>query len=243
MIRSVKLLFTSCLTLCLLLFSCTDEDTFRNDLADFEDFKLTKNFYWNGSDGEGKFYNGNKIFINKYYPDWGTYSGFAYSNIINDFVYSDSAKYASYPSGGANESKNYAVAHQFERITVTFKDTIKGEEPMYVMLANTTYTALAIKYGYGYAKKFGGFSGDDPDWLKVSILGYPTWGGVTGPVEFYLADFRNADNSKDYITKSWHYVNLSSLGKVKRIEFQISSSDVGTPLYFCLDNLKGRIPD
>lgn len=225
------------------LLSCDDEDNFKTEIADFEDFKLTKNFYWNGSDGAGQFTYGNKVFSNTYYADWGTYSGFAYSNIINDMFYCDSAIYSSYPSGGANESKNYAVAHQFERIIITYSDTIKGEEPVYVMLANTTYTALAIKYGYGYAKKFGGYSGDDPDWLKVSIYGYPTWGGVTGPVEFYLADFRSTDNSNDYIAKAWNYVNLSSLGNVKRLEFQISSSDVGTPLYFCLDNLKGRIRD
>jgi hypothetical protein len=222
-------------------FSCSDEDNFKTDLVDFEDIKIAKQSYWNGSDGTGSFTIGNKIFFNSYYSDWGTYSGFALSNIIDDFNYNESTKYSSYPSGGANESKNYAVAHQFEKITITFKDTVKGEEPVYVMLANTTYTALAIKYGYGYTKKYGGFSGDDPDWLKISILGYPTWGGVTGPIDFYLADFRFDDNSKDYITKSWHYVDLSSLGKVKRIEFQISSSDIATPLYFCFDNLKGRI--
>lgn len=229
------------LLIILSFFSCTDEDNFKTDLVDFEDINIEKESFWNGSDGTGSFKNGNKIFFNSYYSDWDTYSGFALSNIIDTFNYSDHTKYSSYPSGGANESKNYAVAHQFEKITITFKDTIKGEEPVYVMLANTTYTALAIKFGYGYTKKYGGYSSDDPDWLKISILGYPTWGGVSGPIDFYLADFRFDDNSKDYITKSWHYVDLSSLGKVKRIEFQISSSDIATPLYFCLDNLKGRI--
>ncbi|OFX89013.1 MAG: hypothetical protein A2W99_02600 [Bacteroidetes bacterium GWF2_33_16] len=234
------------ITLLLLIyfsFSCTDEDAFKTDLVDFEDITLAKESYWNGSDESGSFTNGNKIFFNAYYSDWSNYSGFALSNIIDDFNYNEHTKFSSYPSGGANESKIYAVAHQFEKIVITYKDTIKGEEPVYVMLANTTYTALAIKYGYDYAKKFGGYSGNDPDWLKVSIYGYPTWGGVTGPIEFYLADFRSDDNSKDYITKSWHYVNLSGLGKVKRLEFQITSSDIGTPLYFCLDNLKGRIPN
>ncbi|MCK7534658.1 MAG: DUF4465 domain-containing protein [Marinilabiliales bacterium] len=134
-------------------FSCTDEDNFKTDLVDFEDIELAKQSFWNGSDGTGSFTNGNKIFFNSYYSDWATYSGFALSNIIDPFNYNDRTKYSSYPSGGANESKNYAVAHQFEKITITFKDTIKGEEPVYVMLANTTYTALAIKYGYGLHKK------------------------------------------------------------------------------------------
>ncbi|MGE0088781.1 MAG: DUF4465 domain-containing protein [Bacteroidales bacterium] len=223
------------------LFSCDDEDNFKTDMADFEDFKLVKNYYWNGVDGSGEFTYRNKIFSNTYYSDLGTFSGFAYSNLINDILFTDSSVYASYPSGGANESKNYAVAHQHGKIFVTFSDTIKGEEPVYVMLANTTYTAMAIKYGLSNVKKFGGYSGDDPDWLKVSIYGYPIWGGITGPVEFYLADYRSTDNSSDYIAKAWNYIDLSSLGNVKRLEFQITSSDASTPLYFCLDDLKGRI--
>ena len=243
MLKFFRINYTVCVIVLIIVSSCTDEDAFKTDLADFEDFKLTKNYFWDGSDGSGGFTDGNKVFLNRYYSDWATYSGFGYSNVINDFIYSDSAKYASYPSGGANESKNYAVARQFERIVVVFKDSIKGEEPQYVMLANNTYTALAIKYGFGYAIKFDGASGDDPDWLKVSIIGYPVFGGLSGPVDYFLADFRNPDNSKDYISKSWQYIDLSSLGRVKKIEFQISSSDVGTPLYFCLDNLKGRIWD
>lgn len=240
MIKSVQIrLFL--LVVILGILSCDDEDNFRTDIADFEDYKLVKNYFWNGADGAGDFTYRNKVFSNTFHSDLGTYNGFAYSNIINDILFNDSSVYASYPSGGANESKNYAVAHQLDKIFVTFNDTIKGEEPVYVMLANTTYTAMAIKYGLGNAKKFGGYSGDDPDWLKVSIYGYPTWGGITGPVEFYLADYRSSDNSSDYIAKAWNYINLSSLGNVKRLEFQITASDPSTPLYFCLDNLKGRI--
>ncbi|HAN19772.1 MAG: hypothetical protein A2X13_12375 [Bacteroidetes bacterium GWC2_33_15] len=240
-----KILFYITLSIILLLQSlaCSDEDNFKTDLSDLESFKLSKNTIWDGSDGSGSFSDGNVIYFNTYYPDWVTFSGFAYSNIVNDIFYNDSAKFSSYPSGGANESEVYAVAHQFERIIITFKDTIKGEEPRYVMLANTTYAALAMKYGYGNTKKFGGNSGDDPDWFKVSIIGYPIWGGLSGPVNVFLADFRNEDNTKDYISKSWQYVNLSSLGTVKKIEFQIYSSDIGAPLYFCLDNFKGRIND
>ena len=148
--------------------------------------------------------------------------------------------YAVYADAEKAESKNYAVVHQFERVIITFKDE-NGEEPRSVQLGNCTHTALAIKYGYGSAKKFGGRSGDDPDWLKLTITGIGLVDQVKGQIDFFLADFRFDDNSKDYVIGNWRYLDLTSLGVVKRLEFELFSSDAGTPLYFCLDNLKGRI--
>ena len=63
-----------------------------------------------------------------------------------------------------------------------------------------------------------------------------------GTVDFYLADYRFADNSKDYIVENWEYVDLSSLGVVKSLEFSLNSSDAGvfgmnTPAYFAMDDL------
>ncbi len=220
------------------LIGCTDEDTFKTDISDFEDFEMEEQTYWNGSDGSGQFTYGNKIFRNTFYPDWNTWSGFAYSNVINYLYYNEQAKYAAYPSGGADESENYVVAHQFEKIVIDFG---KGEEPRFIQLTNTTYTALAIKYGYGYAKKFGGRDGSDPDWFKLTITGMGLVEEITGTVDFFLADFRFDDDSKDYVVNKWEFVDLTDLGIVKRLEFELSSSDAGTPLYFCLDNLKGRI--
>ena len=222
----------------LTIISCTDEDTFKTELIDFEELDLTKDTYWNGSDHSGDFTIENKTFNNTFYADWNTWSGFAYSNIINYLFYNESAKYASFPSGGATESENYLVGHQFQKISIEFE---KPEEQRLVQLTNCTYSALAIKYGYGYAKKFGGRDGRDPDWFKVTIIGFDHANAITGTIDFFLADFRFDDDLEDYIVDDWKYVDLTSLGIVKRLEFELSSSDAGTPLYFCLDNLKGRI--
>ncbi|MBU8893555.1 MAG: DUF4465 domain-containing protein [Bacteroidales bacterium] len=218
--------------------SCTDEDTFNTDVSDFEELDLEEQTYWNGSDGSGYFTYGNKIFYNSYYPDWNSWSGFVYSNVINYLYYNEIAKYAAFPSGGADESENYVVAHQFEKIVIDFEE---GEEPRLVQLTNCTYTALAIKYGYDYSKKFGGRDGSDPDWFKLTITGIGLSNEITGTVDFFLADFRFEDNNEDYIVNKWNFVDLTNLGYVKRLEFELSSSDAGTPLYFCMDNLKGRI--
>jgi hypothetical protein len=96
--------------------------------------------------------------------------------------------------------------------------------------------------GDAFAKKFGGSGGDDQDWFLLTIRGKDVEESATGTIDFYLADYRFADNSQDYIVKTWDYVDLSSLGEVKSLEFSLSSSDVGewgmnTPAYFALDTI------
>ncbi len=88
--------------------------------------------------------------------------------------------------------------------------------------------------GDSFAKKFG-----KGDWFLLTITGYDVNEEVTGTKEFYLADLRDAE--KAYIINDWRYVDLSGLGKVKKIKFELSSTDNGdygmnTPAYFCFDN-------
>jgi Domain of unknown function (DUF4465)/PEP-CTERM motif len=108
-------------------------------------------------------------------------------------------------------------------------------------ISNTTYTGLSMQNGDAFAKKFGGVLGNDPDYLKLTISGFAS-GIATGTlVDFYLADFRFANNSQDYIINKWTFVDFSTLGTVDEIRFSYASSDVGqfginTPTYFALDN-------
>ena len=106
---------------------------------------------------------------------------------------------------------------------------------------NTTYAALSMQNGDGFAKKFGGLTGDDPDYFKLTITGF-NGATMTGSVDFFLADFRFANNSQDYIVTDWTSVSLSGLGAVTRLGFEVASSDVGqwgmnTPAYFAMDTL------
>lgn len=103
-----------------------------------------------------------------------------------------------------------------------------------VDVCNSTYTALAIRNGSNFSKKFA--SGD---WYKVIFTGKDVYGKESGKVEFYAADFRNG---KSYICSDWTKVDLSSLGAVLSVEITMESSDMGewginTPCYICLDNL------
>jgi Domain of unknown function (DUF4465) len=234
----IKTLYSFIILLLAILVSCTDEDTFRTEVADFEGFELTEQSYWIGSDASEQFHDGNKIFNNVYYPDWNSWSGFAYSNVENSIIYNDIAKYAAIAGWGAEKSENYACVHQFEKVVIDF---VQMEEPRVVRITNSTYTYFAIKYGYDYAKKFGGRDGSEPDWFKLTITGIGYSNEITGTVDFFLADYRFDNNEDDYIVGNWNYVDLRDLGIVKSLEFELSSSDAGTPLYFCMDDLKGRI--
>jgi hypothetical protein len=99
-----------------------------------------------------------------------------------------------------------------------------------------------MRNGDAFAKKFGGVTGDDPDWFKLTIIGLDGVGAQIGSVEFYLADFRFADNGQDYIVEDWTFVDLSSLGAVRGLDFALESSDtafgfLNTPSYFALDDI------
>jgi hypothetical protein len=109
-------------------------------------------------------------------------------------------------------------------------------------VTNNNYTYYSMLNGDLYSKKFGGTNGNDPDFLLLTITGKDSDGNVTGAVEFYLADFRFEENSRDYIASTWWFVDLTSLGAVKSLEFSLRSSDNGvfgmnTPAYFAIDNI------
>jgi hypothetical protein len=102
-------------------------------------------------------------------------------------------------------------------------------------------------YGDSTAKKFGGTDGSDPDWLMLTIRGYVLDLNDrdsilrTDSIQVYLADFRDADSTQDYILKDWKKVDLAAFGRIDSLSFHLSSSDTDstgmkTPAYFCIDN-------
>jgi len=96
--------------------------------------------------------------------------------------------------------------------------------------------------GDSFAKKFGGVSGNDQDFLKLTINGFDASGHFVSSIFFYLADYRSSNNSEDYIVNRWTKIDLKPLGAVNQITFSLNSSDNGifgmnTPCYFSLDDI------
>jgi hypothetical protein len=209
-------------------------------VADFENFSLPPDsFYYSSSSAD---WQTSDAYFNY---EWTTSSfgdfwsaGFAYTN-INDV---DSGNYRHQyncsAGKGYNLSNYYVTGQPGSFIRVKAPST--GVFGFYV--TNSTYAYMSMKNGDSFAKKFGGPTGNDPDFFKLTVRGYS--GGTIKPdsVEYYLADFRSSNNLLDYISKTWQWVDCNKLGAVDSITFYMYSSDnsfgfMNTPGFFCIDNL------
>jgi hypothetical protein len=151
--------------------------------------------------------------------------------------------------GGYNGSNTFAVATGYNDPTgwagcssVSFLNGKKGTDRECVFdhfyVTNSAYAALTMKNGAPPARAF-----TDGDYFKLIIEGIDKSGTTTGTVEFYLADFRTP--ASPGIIAEWTRVDLSPLGRVATLKFDLQSRDVGdygmnTPAYFCFDNLAIR---
>jgi len=216
-------------------------------VVDFGDLSLAPGSFHNGGPATNTagWSSGGASFNNSF-TDWGggfsSWSGFAYSNVADTTTSGLGNQYAAYsltvPNGGVYGVAYYSAYDAAP--TVTFAGAVA---PQSVSLTNGTYAALDMLAGSGFSKKFGGATGSDPDWLKLTFTGYDASHAVTGMVDFYLADYRFADNALDYVVSDWTNVDLTGLGAgVKSISLVLDSSDVGmfginTPTYVAIDNL------
>lgn len=114
-----------------------------------------------------------------------------------------------------------------------------------ISVANSTLTYLVMRHGTESGiRRFGGTSNNEPDWFRLTIEGFTDGGVYTGKVEYYLADFRSANNRLRTMLANWATIDLTSLGEINRLSFTLDSSiknDEGqmlTPPFFCIDNIK-----
>lgn len=210
-------------------------------VSTFESLVLAPNSYWDGSDLSGGFGSGNAYFLNDYDTTFFAWSGFTYSNMTDSTTPGWGNQYSAVAGSGYNGSANYAVADEYGNAKVTLTGSAAGKLVNGFYVTNNTYAYLSMRDGDLFSKKFGGATGTDADWFKLTAKGWLNGTLKNASVEFYLADFRSADSTLDYIVKDWRWVNLQPLGNVDSLQFFLSSSDTGqwgmnTPAYFCIDN-------
>ncbi len=145
--------------------------------------------------------------------------------------------------GGHNGSDNFAVHFGYKdnsgytdsQILPSFSFA-NGEahviDHMYVN--NICYAVNCYLNGNGLTAKI-----DDTDWVKLTATGYGTDGVKTGEASIYLC------NGPKNIILDWTKFDLSGLGKVAKVEFNITgSSDNGygfsQPAYFAYDDVAVR---
>ena len=190
---------------------------------------------------------------------WGTwsycYGGHALSNYgsgdITAFgdrnsqltVYHSGVSGLTRTGNGHNGSDNFAVHYGYADNSgfwlgeeslpkLTFSDG-KPRVVDHMYVNNTTFALNAFLYGDAKTDRI-----NDGDWVKIEATGYND-GYTTGTAEFYLC------NGPDNIVTDWTKFDLSSLGEVDKITFNVlGSSDNGygfsQPAYFAYDDVAVR---
>lgn len=206
----------------------------------FDNLPLAKaDTFNNGADESNGFTHYNRYWNNTYFS-WGGFSGWALSNMTDTVTAGFTNQYSAITGSGVSGTSNYMVSTgNGAYIKLDEAQSISG-----AYFTNSTYAARDMEQGSGFSKKFGGDDGSDPDYFLLKIYTYLD-NVLVDSVDFYLADFRDADNSKDYIIKDWTYVDFnndpSSEIEIDSISFRYEGSDVGefglnTPKYFCMDD-------
>ncbi|MDG2222133.1 MAG: DUF4465 domain-containing protein [Rubripirellula sp.] len=241
------------LTVALDVLEVDESDGAKNVRLEDLGRRLSAESFYNGSDEAGGFVSDGMFFSNEYNPVWGNWSGWSYSKTTDTTTAGFTNQYSVFVEGdglsqgrGALGSDTYAVAAAFSTPRVVRNPMIHGAFQT-IEVANTTYAALSMQQGDDFAKKFGGPTGNDPDFFLLTIEGLDSAGQSTGTVDFYLADFRSEDNQYDYIVDQWTTVDVSTLGDAVELTFSLTSSDNGsfgmnTPAYVAADRFSFADP-
>ncbi len=183
------------------------------------------------------------VLNNSFNADTSMWYGFAYSSIVSVTTASvttscigtayttTSSSSSQYMAMNCNDSDNVPII-QFN----------KGYVPRSIDIANDNYTFMVSRYGtqllttdsvtvtIGYM--------NTGDYITLGINGLTESGDISGTVYYSLVDCRTENSSHFTRLNDWTTVDLTSLGKVYGLYFNILCSRGIFPLYACIDNLK-----
>ena len=181
------------------------------------------------------------------YCFWGgghAISNYASTDYVTNGTYENQLTvYGEEGAGGHNGSSNFCMHfgyidgspwNETENLpALSFGDDVpRVIDHMYVN--NSTYAINCYMNGNGLTANIG-----PSDWVKLLATGYDANDNETGTLEFYMV------NGPNHIITEWTKWDLSGLGKVLRVEFNITgSSDNGygysQPAYFAYDDVAVR---
>lgn len=168
--------------------------------------------------------------------------GCSYSNMTaTSFESYDKDQWNSAAGHGAAGSANYGVLYgnslpntPMEVIKVA--DAPEGRVVKGMNITNSAWVVECVKNGNGVATKFAQGS-----WFKVIFTGTKA-DESTASVEYYLADYRSANEADWTCLTDWAWLDLSSLGKVVSLSVSFDGTDksygyLNTSTYVCIDNV------
>ena len=207
--------------------ACEDDDDEKLVTLTFESADLGETGYINNA----AYTESGYTFNNNYDTQYGSWDGFAVSSKTDKEIEGYQNQYSVYGNGGANGSKQFAVAYQGFTENPNITRDGAAFQPRSAQFSLTTYTYLSTQKGDTYAKKF--VAGD---YYRVTVIGTLA-NGSKKEIEF---DAININQNVAFT--SWTKVDLSDLGSVVKVEFKFSSTDNGdwgmnTPGYIAIDNV------
>lgn len=190
--------------------------------------------------------------------NWGSYCYWGGGHAVSHYVSGQDSLYGDFNSqltvykegvlgiqtaqGGHDESDNFAVHYGYTDNSGFSGDVLpdihffdgKARVVDHMYITNTCYAINVYGNGNGLSPKI-----SDNDWVKVLAIGYNDQEEITDTAEIYLC------NGPENIVRNWTKFDLSSLGRVVRIEFNVTgSSDNGygfsQPAYFAYDDVAVR---
>ncbi len=219
-------------------------------VASFDDLYLAPESQWYGNvDDEdymsGSFFSGSFEFNNLYMADWDSWAFFGYSNRTStSFSSYTTDQWNSAVGHGVEDSANYGVVYvspYMGKTVTTLSNTEEGQTVPGVYITNSAWVVDAIENGDGMEGKF-----EQDDLLTLQVTGLKA-DDTSTTLEFPLADYRDSEASEHWYLDTWQWIDLSELGDVKSLEWNIlstkkNSAGITTPTYVCIDNLGASRP-
>ena len=207
--------------------------------------KLGNNKQWKGPEDGKLSYFSTGSFTLPMHSDVKSYMGYVVSNDESTEWDGKTELDARSAAGhGANGTTNYSVAYlptwggAVEPIAV--QTGAEGIEVPGVYVTNTGWTYESVLNGSG------GYNGGSDKFVKGDSYKVTVTADNGKQVTVPLADYTSADVSQHYALSEWAWIDLSSLGKVKTLSFNVEvkcgKSDL-FPLYVAIDELGATRPE
>lgn len=240
------------------------------EVIDFNSWELAPDLFWSGpvapdrgAEQPGPYGGVERVgvfnvdglqLVNRFNLDFNSWSGFAVSELADVLQPGIANQGSSFAQGGAEgKPDNFAIGFGYlddlnpqqpeQLLSLPYIEIPVGRKVESAFVTNTTYAAQSMLQGDRFAKRFGGPSGSDPDFFRLSVYGTDDQDHLLeSVVERYLADFRFADDTQDFVLDEWARLDLSPLSDARRLFFNLESSDNSfagmlTPAYFAIDNI------
>lgn len=220
-------------------------------ISTFDDLSLPgtdTNFANTQPQGAYTFQSGSVLFYGEL-ASWGGYLGFNYSNMRDDTTQDFSNDKSAITGRGFDSSANYGVCYvplDFQgtdpTATIPVAAKIVDDSAGNGRIVEGAYFTN-ITYAYWYMKNYF----QPGNWFKMTVRGYLNGQKVVDSVDFMLGEVAN--DSTQNIVNTWTWVDLSTLGHVDSLTYDLSSNDtaggfgMNNPAYFAMDNLMLQEPE